>query len=160
MRGASQLESLYWQETSAALRALVALAVVPMAAVAAALTMTGAAVRTDAARAPSAASAVCDSCQFRSSPGEHAVAGCTQGERHGRAPLRRHGESWQISVRGGEGLRDPKALAEAGVPAAEATRLAQDLGATEANLPAAQRAKSSTFDSLVSIDASGQHPAH
>jgi hypothetical protein len=68
MKGASELESLYWQETSAALRALVALAVVPVAAGAAALTLTGAAARTDAVRAPSAAKAVCDSCQFRPLP--------------------------------------------------------------------------------------------
>jgi hypothetical protein len=68
MRRVSQLESLYWQETGAALRALVALVVVPMAAGAAALTLTGAASRADAVRAPTAAKAVCDSCQFRPLP--------------------------------------------------------------------------------------------
>lgn len=90
--------------------------------------------------------------------GEHAIAGWTQGERGGRALLRRHGGAWQISVCGGDGLKDPKALADAGIPAADARRLAQALVAAEAKLPAAQRAKFSTFDGLVRMDAHGQHP--
>lgn len=90
--------------------------------------------------------------------GEHAIAGWTQGERGGRALLHRHGSAWQISVCGGDGLKDPKALADAGIPATDAQRLVQALAQAEARLPAAQRAKFSTFDGLVRMNAQGQHP--
>jgi hypothetical protein len=90
--------------------------------------------------------------------GEHALAGWTQGERGGRALLRRQGKTWQITVCGGDGLKDPKALADAGIPAGDASRLLQALASAEGQLPAAQRAKFSTFDGLVRMDAHGRHP--
>jgi len=92
--------------------------------------------------------------------GAHAVAGWTQGERGGRAVLRRDGKGWQITVCGGDGLKQAQALADTGMPAADAKALAQALAAAEARLPASQRAKFSTFEGLMRMDAHGGHPAH
>lgn len=90
--------------------------------------------------------------------GPHAVAGWTQGERGGRALLLRHGTEWRITLCAGDGLRQAKVLHQAGIPQAEAQALAKDLATAEARLPAAQRARFSTFDGVVRMDASGQHP--
>lgn len=89
--------------------------------------------------------------------GDHAIAGWTQGERGGRALLRRHGGAWQITACGGDGLKDATTLVDAGIPAAEVKTLVQTLGAAEARLPAAQRAKFSTFDGLMRMNAQGTH---
>jgi hypothetical protein len=71
MSGRPSLEALYWQEAGAALRALVALAVVPLAAGAAALTLNGAGARLDPVRAPPAATSGCDSCRLQPLPTAH-----------------------------------------------------------------------------------------
>lgn len=89
--------------------------------------------------------------------GDHAIAGWTQGERGGRALLRRHGGAWQITACGGDGLKDATTLVDAGIPAAEVKTLVQTLGAAEARLPATQRAKFSTFDGLMRMNAQGTH---
>lgn len=71
MRPARPLEDLYWQELGGALRALVALAVVPLAACAAALTLTGAAsLNRDGGSTPSHPSA-CQTCHFEPATGLH-----------------------------------------------------------------------------------------
>jgi hypothetical protein len=90
--------------------------------------------------------------------GAHALAGWTQGERGGRALLRRHGQGWQIAVCGGDGLKDPQALRDTGMSAGDATALARALTTAEAGLTPAQRAKFSTFDGMLRMDANGQHP--
>lgn len=89
--------------------------------------------------------------------GDHAIAGWTQGERGGRALLRRHGGTWQITACGGDGLKDVSTLVDAGIPVADVKVLVQALGAEEARLPAAQRAKFSTFDGLMRMNAQGTH---
>lgn len=90
--------------------------------------------------------------------GKHAVAGWTQGERGGRALLLRHGTEWQITLCAGDGLKQVKVLREAGISRADADALARELASAEAKLPAAQRARFSTFDGVVRMDANGQHP--
>jgi hypothetical protein len=90
--------------------------------------------------------------------GAHAVAGWTQGVRGGRAVLRRDGKHWQITVCGGDGLKQAQALADTGMPAADAKALAQALATAEARLPASQRAKFATFEGLMRMDAHGHHP--
>lgn len=90
--------------------------------------------------------------------GVHAVAGWTQGERGGRALLLRHGTEWHITLCAGDGLKQAKVLREAGISQADADALAKGLATAEAKLPAAQRAKFSTFDGIVRMDANGQHP--
>jgi hypothetical protein len=90
--------------------------------------------------------------------GAHAVAGWAQGERGGRALLSRQGTQWRITLCAGDGLKQASMLREAGLSAADADSLAKGLATAEAKLPAAQRAKFSTFDGVVRMDASGQHP--
>jgi len=90
--------------------------------------------------------------------GEAAVAGWAQGERGGRALLFRSGKTWQVAACAGDALKQAKVLREAGVKAADAAVLARDLAAAEARLSAAQRAKFSTFDGFLRMDAHGQHP--
>ena len=90
--------------------------------------------------------------------GVHAVADWAQGERGGRALLMRHGTEWRITLCAGDGLKQAKVLREAGISQADADVLAKGLATAEAKLPAAQRAKFSTFDGVVRMDANGQHP--
>jgi hypothetical protein len=90
--------------------------------------------------------------------GDASVASWAQGERGGRALLFRHGAQWQIAICAGDALKDAKVLQESGVKPADATKLAQALARAEAALPAAQRAKFSTFDGFLRMDAHGQHP--
>jgi hypothetical protein len=90
--------------------------------------------------------------------GAHAVAGWTQGERGGRALLLRHGTGWRITLCAGDGLQQAKTLRDAGIPPSDADALAKGLAIAEGKLPAAQRAKFSTFDGVVRMDATGQHP--
>ncbi len=90
--------------------------------------------------------------------GKHAVAGWSQGERGGRALLVRQGSEWHITLCAGDGLKQAKVLREAGISKADAEVMAKDLASAEAKLPAAQRARFSTFDGIVRMDASGQHP--
>lgn len=90
--------------------------------------------------------------------GKHAVAGWSQGERGGRALLMRQGSEWHITLCAGDGLKQAQVLREAGISKADADVMVKDLATAEAKLPAAQRAKFSTFDGIVRMDASGQHP--
>lgn len=90
--------------------------------------------------------------------GDVAIAGWTQAERGGRALLKRHHGAWQVNLCSGDGLKDPKVLAEIGMAPSDAKRMADRLVRAEASLPAAQRAKFSTFDGLLRMDAQGQHP--
>ena len=90
--------------------------------------------------------------------GAHAVAGWAQGERGGRALLLRRGAEWHITLCAGDGLKQAKVLRETGISQADADALAKSLATAEARLPAAQRAKFSTFDGVVRMDANGQHP--
>jgi hypothetical protein len=90
--------------------------------------------------------------------GAHALAGWTQGERGGRALLRREGSLWRVVVCGGDGLKDAAALRDTGLSGDEAAALAKALANAEAPLPAAQRAKFAMFGATVRVEASG-HPA-
>lgn len=91
--------------------------------------------------------------------GGHAVAGWIQGDRGGRALLRRdaHGQ-WLVAVCGGDGLKDPKMLAMAGLSASAARSLASKVVQAESAMPAPRRALLSLFDGMVHMDAQGQHP--
>lgn len=91
--------------------------------------------------------------------GDHAIASWAQGERGGRALLRRYQGQWEISVCAGDGLTQPGVLRTAGLTTPEADALAQALVRAEAGLPAAHRARFSTFDGMLRLGAGGHHPA-
>jgi hypothetical protein len=90
--------------------------------------------------------------------GDAALAGWTQADRGGRALLRRRGADWRVAACGGDGLKDPALLRDTGVPPASADALVRQLTAAEARLPAAQRARFSSFDGLLRMDAGAPHP--
>ncbi|WP_439542789.1 copper uptake system-associated protein [Hyphomicrobium sp.] len=91
--------------------------------------------------------------------GDHAVASWTQGDRGGRALLRRNGGIWTVALCSGDPLRSAGWLAEAGVPHADADRMANALATAEALEPAERRAKFSLFEGTVTGDAPSHHPA-
>jgi hypothetical protein len=90
--------------------------------------------------------------------GSNAIAGWAQGETGGRALLRKKGESWQLILCAGDGIKSRDALAKAGVPAHDAAALERDLAAAESNLPAQHVAMLSRFEGMLMMDASGHHP--
>jgi hypothetical protein len=90
--------------------------------------------------------------------GGHAIAGWTQGEMGGRALLRKKGESWQLILCAGDGIKSRDALAKAGVSMHDAAALESDLAGAESKLPAQHVAMLSRFEGMVMMDASGNHP--
>ncbi len=79
--------------------------------------------------------------------------------RGGRALLRRDAQGqWLVAVCGGNGLKDPKMLAMAGLSASAARSLASKVVQAESAMPAPRRALLSLFDGMVHMDAQGQHP--
>lgn len=89
---------------------------------------------------------------------EHAVASWAQGERGGRALLRRQGQAWQIVLCAGDGLKQAAGLREAGLKPADAQALAGRLAQVEARLTPAQRERYGRFEGQVRMDAQGAHP--
>jgi hypothetical protein len=90
--------------------------------------------------------------------GDAAVASWAQGERGGRALLFRKGQAWRIALCAGDGLKGTQLLRDAGVAPGAAQSLSKSLADAESRLPASQRAKFSSFDGLVRMDAAGRHP--
>ncbi|AXV83972.1 hypothetical protein CJO92_20735 (plasmid) [Ralstonia solanacearum] len=66
--------------------------------------------------------------------GDHALADWIQGEKGGRALLRRTQGQWQIVACGGDGFKDARTLKDAGIPAATAKRLIARLNEAERSL--------------------------
>ncbi|HEX2841145.1 copper uptake system-associated protein [Hyphomicrobium sp.] len=90
--------------------------------------------------------------------GQFAVASWTQGDRGGRALLRKEDERWKVVLCSGDPLKSASGLVEAGVPAPDANKIAEDLSAAEARAPAERRAKFSLFEGTVFGDADTHHP--
>lgn len=90
---------------------------------------------------------------------DHAIAGWTQAQGGGRALLARdsHG-AWRVTLCAGDGLKDAKVLESVGMSAATARRMAEQLAKAEAAIPAQRRALFATFEGMVRMDASGNHP--
>ena len=89
---------------------------------------------------------------------EYALAGWTQGDRGGRALLRRGHGGWTVHVCGGDHLLDAQLLRKIGVSDGESKKLIADQKSAERKLPAKKVAMFSLFDSLVEMDAAGHHP--
>jgi hypothetical protein len=94
--------------------------------------------------------------------GTHAVAGWTQGQRGGRALLRKRDASWGVVLCSGDPLRHAAALIEAGVPEAEAQALASGLAAAEQQTDPQRVKLFSTFEGVMRMDDehSGNHHSH
>ncbi|WP_084640217.1 copper uptake system-associated protein [Kaistia adipata] len=92
--------------------------------------------------------------------GDHALAGWEQGERGGRALLRRQGKAWSVVLCGGDELKSADSLIKAGVPAKDAAALTVDLAVAEAKLDPKVVAKFSLFEGVVRMDEEGNHSGH
>jgi hypothetical protein len=90
--------------------------------------------------------------------GDYAVAGWLQSGRGGRTLLRRSPEGWEFVVCGGEELRTPDGLREAGLPDALIGPMAQAVQASEASLPAHLRATLGDFKGLMKMEGAGHAP--
>lgn len=89
--------------------------------------------------------------------GEHAIAGWTQGERGGRALLRRDGETWKVVLCAGDGLLDVATLRDAGLSSEQAASLSQSVHMAEAALPAARVKQFALFKGTVQVDSHQGH---
>jgi hypothetical protein len=87
--------------------------------------------------------------------GTHAIGGWTQGERGGRALLRKRGASWEVVLCSGDPLKHAASLIEAGVPDADAQTLASDLAAAEQEADSQRVKLFSTFEGVMRMD--GEH---
>lgn len=90
--------------------------------------------------------------------GDFAIASWAQGERGGRALLKRYHGAWEISVCAGDGLTNPAVLQTAGMTSPQADALAKALARAEAKLTLAERARFSSFDGMLRLGAGGHHP--
>jgi len=94
------------------------------------------------------------------SAGDHAVAGWTQGGKGGRAVLQKTHGKWSIVVCGGDGLKDPAALVQTGMPPATAATLAKAMASAESKLNPELVRQFGMFDGIVKVDAGhGAGPA-
>jgi hypothetical protein len=85
--------------------------------------------------------------------GDWGVAGWTQGEAGGRALLRRIDGDWSVVLCAGDLLKTTDGLAQAGVPSADARRIADNLGTEEVGLAPERLAKMASFTGVVRMDA-------
>lgn len=84
-----------------------------------------------------------------------------QGERAGRALLRREAGQWTLVACGGQALRDPATLRAAGLPGAEARALASRLAVAERQASPTLSATLDRFPTLVQGEAlAGHHHEH
>ncbi len=90
----------------------------------------------------------------------HAVADWQQGDRGGRALMRRSddGKAWEINLCSGDGLRQAAVLEQAGMPPADAKALASALARAESRLDKATLARLASFEGTVRMGPHGEHP--
>jgi hypothetical protein len=94
--------------------------------------------------------------------GSYAIAGWTQGERGGRALLRRKDDKWSVVLCSGDPLKEASSLVEAGMNEKEAKQLSAELAQAEAKIDPNRRAQFSLFSGTVSLEDNGAtaHDAH
>ena len=94
--------------------------------------------------------------------GDDAIAGWTQGNRGGRALLRRQNGAWQVYVCGGDGLKQISTLQQAGIDHQAAQLLTTELALAEANLSSNERKQFSTFEGIAPVDSNynARHSQH
>jgi len=92
--------------------------------------------------------------------GDHAVAGWIQGERGGRALVRRRGADWEVVLCSGDPLKHASTMMAAGVPTEVAAALEKDLAEAEAKLPGERAAMLSRFEGVVEVGSGGHHGHH
>jgi hypothetical protein len=94
--------------------------------------------------------------------GAHAIAGWTQGERGGRALLKREDDKWSVVLCSGDPIKEVASLVEAGMNENEARKLSAELAQAEATIDSKRRAQFSLFGGTVTMDddSATTHDAH
>ncbi|HHH9558895.1 TPA: copper uptake system-associated protein [Pseudomonas aeruginosa] len=85
--------------------------------------------------------------------GDFAVAGWAQGERGGRALLRRVDGQWQVVLCAGDALRAPDVLRDAGLSDQQAQQMSLAVAQAESDLPEARLRQLSSFEGVQRMDA-------
>lgn len=90
-----------------------------------------------------------------------AIADWTQGERGGRALLRRSDSGWRVVLCGGDALKQATALEETGMAAAMATSLEHKLAEAEAGVSADRLERIGSFEGVMRMESEGHdHAQH
>ena len=90
--------------------------------------------------------------------GDIAIADWIQGEKGGRALLKKSNGKWEISACGGSGFKQSESLIQAGIEQSIASRLTTKLANAEKKLPAKQIQMFDSFGQTVSMEQG--HDAH
>lgn len=90
--------------------------------------------------------------------GDYAVADWTQGERGGRALIKRTEGEWRIVLCAGDGIRTAAGMQGAGVPIEHAQDLARKLADAERHVPAERVHSMASFEGIVRMDGASGHP--
>jgi hypothetical protein len=89
--------------------------------------------------------------------GDIAVAGWAQGDRGGRALLRKNRGNWALVLCSGDALKEAKSLRQFGLDGAQSEAMAAEIINAEAKLDPALVEKFATFDGVVMMDGEGTH---
>jgi hypothetical protein len=89
--------------------------------------------------------------------GKVAIADWTQGQKGGRALLRRKHADWEIIACGGAGFKDPSAIASAGISKEIANNITAKLKTAEATLSPQKIKQLDSFDGVVTMRHGIQH---
>jgi hypothetical protein len=92
--------------------------------------------------------------------GKVAIADWVQGQKGGRALLRRKHTDWEIIACGGVGFKDPSGIAAVGISKEIATNITAKLSAAEAKLPPQLVKQFDSFDGVVNMMHGGQHKSN
>ena len=89
--------------------------------------------------------------------GKVAIADWTQGQKGGRALLRRKHADWEIIACGGAGFKDPSAIAAAGISKEIANNITAKLKTAETVLSPQKIKQLDSFDGVVTMSHGMQH---
>jgi hypothetical protein len=89
--------------------------------------------------------------------GKVAIADWTQGQKGGRALLRRKHADWEIIACGGAGFKDPSAITATGISKEIAINITAKLKLAEAKLPPQKIKQLDSFDGVVTMGHGMQH---
>lgn len=89
--------------------------------------------------------------------GKVAIADWTQGQKGGRALLRRKHADWEIIACGGAGFKDPRAITSAGISKEIANNITAKLKTAESSLSPQKIKQLDLFDGVVTMSHGMQH---
>ena len=89
--------------------------------------------------------------------GKVAIADWVQGQKGGRALLRRKHDDWEIIACGGSGFKDPEGIAAIGISKEIATNITAKLKDAEAKLSPQQIKQFDSFDGVVNMVHDAKH---